>query len=354
LRLSTTPSHPAVTAFDIDDLTAAHADMDVVERDGMTLESTGLRARRVVVRLESTVVAYQSVNLRVRAHTRTRDGLLGYCVFGPRSVGTVDGLQIRPGTVLVAPPETAAAFVVEPGWESITVMVRPDDLRAHLAARRREDEFHEPDGVEVLHASPDRGGALFRMGRRLTAIAARRPALFEVGGAARDAAEAELLDVLLGTLRSADGVAPSSAERTQQARSRIVQIAEDYVLAHGGERVYVSHLCREADVSERTLESIFQEVVGMSPTAYLTRLRLHRVRAALLAAEPGSTRVATEAVRWGFWHFGDFSRAYKRCFGESPSDTLRRPPAAHDLGSSTETTNQAPDLTMGRGGSSHA
>jgi hypothetical protein len=30
------------------------------------------------------------------------------------------------------------------------------------------------------------------------------------------------------------------------------------------------------------------------------------------------------ALDWGFWHFGDFSRAYKDCFGELPSDTLRR------------------------------
>jgi AraC-like DNA-binding protein len=44
--------------------------------------------------------------------------------------------------------------------------------------------------------------------------------------------------------------------------------------------------------------------------------------------------VTTEALRWGFWHFGDFSRAYKSCFGELPSDTLRRElPAAVKPGS---------------------
>jgi transcriptional regulator GlxA family with amidase domain len=56
----------------------------------------------------------------------------------------------------------------------------------------------------------------------------------------------------------------------------------------------------------------------------LTRLRLHRVRQALLAAPPASTTVTTEALNWGFWHFGDFSRAYRDCFGELPSATLRR------------------------------
>jgi AraC family ethanolamine operon transcriptional activator len=60
--------------------------------------------------------------------------------------------------------------------------------------------------------------------------------------------------------------------------------------------------------------------------AYLTRLRLHRVRHALLAATPGSTTVSTEALNWGFWHFGEFSRAYSDCFGELPSATLRKKP----------------------------
>jgi AraC family transcriptional regulator, ethanolamine operon transcriptional activator len=54
------------------------------------------------------------------------------------------------------------------------------------------------------------------------------------------------------------------------------------------------------------------------------KLRLHRVRHALVAVTPGSTTVAAEALRWGFWHFGDFARAYSECFGELPSQTLAR------------------------------
>jgi AraC-like DNA-binding protein len=59
---------------------------------------------------------------------------------------------------------------------------------------------------------------------------------------------------------------------------------------------------------------------------YLIRLKLHRVRQALLAATQGSTTVSAEALNWGFWHFGEFSRAYRECFGELPSDTLRKKP----------------------------
>jgi AraC-like DNA-binding protein len=48
------------------------------------------------------------------------------------------------------------------------------------------------------------------------------------------------------------------------------------------------------------------------------------VRKALQMATHGSTTVSAQALNWGFWHFGDFSRAYKNCFGELPSKTLRR------------------------------
>ena len=90
----------------------------------------------------------------------------------------------------------------------------------------------------------------------------------------------------------------------------------------------MTDLCRAAGVSERALEYAFKEVMGLTPVAYLTRLRLHRVRQALLAGTHGSTTVSAVALDWGFWHFGEFSRAYKDCFGELPSDTLRRKPSA--------------------------
>lgn len=55
-------------------------------------------------------------------------------------------------------------------------------------------------------------------------------------------------------------------------------------LSHTAERVYVTDLCEAAGVSERTLQYAFKELMGLTPVAYLTRLRLHRVRQALRAA----------------------------------------------------------------------
>jgi AraC-like DNA-binding protein len=321
---STTPAQPAVTVVDISDLTAANAGMTVVEQIGMPLVSRPLRAQRVIVRLQSAIVVYHSTNLPVRARSRVHDGLMAYSTFGPQAAGTVEGLAVRPGMLLVVEPETEAGFVVDPGYESIATLVRPDDVRAHLAARQRGGEFRWPQGVEVLRTDPAQARALFRWGKRLTVAASKKPALFEEGRPEREAAQVELLEVLLTAMRSADKLEPTATERTRQGYSRIVKIAEDHARSRAGERVHVSDLCRAADVSERTLEYAFKDVTGLSPMAYLVRLRLHWVHAALLAAESGSTRISTEALNWGFWHFGEFSRAYKQCFGESPSVTLQR------------------------------
>jgi AraC-like DNA-binding protein len=88
-------------------------------------------------------------------------------------------------------------------------------------------------------------------------------------------------------------------------------------------------LCRVVGVSERTLGYAFKEITGLGPMAYLIRVRLHRVRQALLAAKPGSTTVSATALDWGFWHLGEFSSAYKDFFGETPSATLRKSPVGN-------------------------
>jgi AraC family transcriptional regulator, ethanolamine operon transcriptional activator len=115
-----------------------------------------------------------------------------------------------------------------------------------------------------------------------------------------------------------------------------VRAAEDYALSHTGDRIYVGDLCRAAATSERALEYAFKSIMGLTPVAYLTRLRLHRVRRALLTATHGSATVSALALDCGFWHFGDFSRAYKECFGELPSETLRRTPDGSELKASPQ------------------
>lgn len=318
----------AVSVDELDDPTAVGAGIELIEQDAVQLQAMPLRARRVIVRLADSSVVHYSSNLRVRTRTSARPGWLAWVTFGPRARGTVNGLPVRPGRVLAAEPGAEVGFVAEAGWQSITFLLSARLLAAQLAARQRE--FRLPRGVELLQVAPQHGRRLYAWGKRLTVLAARQPARFEPLRKERVAAQAELLETLLDTVGLAGDLDASRDDRTRQAQGLIVKRAEDHALAQAGEHLHVGDLCRAAGVSERTLQYAFKEILGLTPMAYLVRLRLHRVRRALLAARPGSTTVAAEALDCGFWHFGEFSRAYRECFGELPSATLRRRPVAPD------------------------
>jgi AraC-like DNA-binding protein len=311
---------------EISDPTAAGAGIELIEQDVVQLQPLSLRVRRVIVRLGASAVVFHSTNRRVRVRASARRGLVAYVTFGPKSKGTVNGIPVGAGLMLAAAPDVEASFVADAGYESLTFLLPPDEIRAHLAARQREAEFHLPRGVETLQVDEESARRLFGWGKRLVDAAARQPAPFNERQTERMAAEVELVELLLASLGGARDFEPDRSDRARQAQTLIVKVAEDYALSQTGVPLYVSDLCRVAAVSERSLEYAFKEVMGMTPVTYLIRVRLHRVRQALLAATQGSTTVSAEALNWGFWHFGEFSRAYRDCFGELPSDTLRRKP----------------------------
>ena len=61
---------------------------------------------------------------------------------------------------------------------------------------------------------------------------------------------------------------------------------------------------------------------------------------AIQQADPSATTVTRLATDHGFWELGRFAVAYRALFGESPSESLRRPPddrpLYHDRASSLE------------------
>jgi AraC family transcriptional regulator, ethanolamine operon transcriptional activator len=111
--------------------------------------------------------------------------------------------------------------------------------------------------------------------------------------------------------------------RQPSNRARLMCRAEDYLQANLRHPLSLFDLCRELAVSERTLHYAFQDVRGLSPMAYFQASRLNAVRQELKAARAGTATVYEIAQRWGFWHTGEFAAAYRRLFGELPSQSLK-------------------------------
>lgn len=320
-----TANVPAVEVTEIFDPAVANSAFEFLDQDLVQLPSnTSLKARQVIVRLDAAILVYYSTNVRVRTRPTLHKGLTAYITYGPGSTGTVNGLPVRSDVLLAVPATQSLAVVADPGYECASLLIRPEDLAAHLTTQGQEESQVLLRRVEMLTIDPALTGKLFEWAKRLVESAVEQPEMFNASTERTMAAKQDMLETLLSTLAASSKLTLERRDRTRLMQSDIVRAAEQYALAHTSDRIYVKDLCQAAGVSERSLEYAFRAEMGLSPTAYLTRIRLHRVREALLKGTASSTTVTNEALRWGFWHFGEFAKAYKECFQELPSDTLRR------------------------------
>lgn len=108
------------------------------------------------------------------------------------------------------------------------------------------------------------------------------------------------------------------------AAPRHVRLAEDFMAAHVGDAISVGDVAAAAGVSIRTLFEGFRHFRGTTPMAALRAMRLEAVRGELLVAAGRATSVTDIALKWGFINLGRFAEAYRKRYGELPSQTLRR------------------------------
>jgi AraC-like DNA-binding protein len=102
-----------------------------------------------------------------------------------------------------------------------------------------------------------------------------------------------------------------------------VDQAERMMRARLSEPLSTEDVATEVGVSVRSLQSAFSTIRGKPPRDVLRQMRLDHARELLMAA--GDTPKVTEvALSCGIAHFGRFSDAYRRRFGENPSDTRKR------------------------------
>lgn len=314
----------AVTIFDLVVPTKSTEGFDDIYQEVIHLDAAPFRARRIVVRLVTCIVVVIWAKTRLRSRSTVHENLVAFQVVAPKARGQLGGVAFRQDELIVAAPGAVDELVLEPGYRSAVVLIPPEQLLAHLRRRGRIGDLRIPLGAERRRLDVSRVRSLYDLCRGVSLVALRRRELFEDRPKMREAVEFEVIETLLATLDKAEVSEASPNDRTRRQYSRMVRLAEKRTLADPSARIYVSDLCEAAGVSERTLQTAFREAVGMPPVSFLKRVRLHQARRALETATRGSTRVTNVALDWGFWHFGEFSRAYKDCFGESPSSTLRR------------------------------
>ncbi|MES0811240.1 AraC family transcriptional regulator [Roseibium sp. SCPC15] len=88
------------------------------------------------------------------------------------------------------------------------------------------------------------------------------------------------------------------------------------------EDIGLFEICGHAGTTPRNLQLVFKKELGCSPIQYLQSARMKFARH-LLLSDAGNHSIAEIADRSGHRHFGRFSVAYKKQFGETPRDTMR-------------------------------
>lgn len=96
-----------------------------------------------------------------------------------------------------------------------------------------------------------------------------------------------------------------------------------YIMANLTKRITLTELELVSGLSARTLQNQFQKKFSCSPMRWITQRRLEACNQKLQKAESSDT-VTTIALNFGFTNLGNFSRMYAECFGELPSETLKK------------------------------
>ncbi len=115
----------------------------------------------------------------------------------------------------------------------------------------------------------------------------------------------------------------SSETVNRKSELRIVRDSLRTIREADSSPLTIADLCHMAGVGKSRLHQAFSEIYGISPGAYLYRLRLTSIREKLLSEEAPPSSVKDVAIQHGFLSSGQFARAYRDMFGELPSQTLR-------------------------------
>ena len=118
------------------------------------------------------------------------------------------------------------------------------------------------------------------------------------------------------------GQTPAKSQRAL-GRGDLVRQTEAFLEANLNQPITLANVAKGIFASQRTLTYAFDQILGISPMAYLKILRLQAVHRLLKMTVPGTKTVSAIAAEQGFYSPGHFARDYKTMFGKSPKETLK-------------------------------
>ena len=217
-------------------------------------------------------------------------------------------------------------LAVCPGGEAL-VGKTPAGLNVYCMDVSRElllEETAERNGVDVIYDAPGVRSLREVLESGLATLARLQSP--EQPSAAAMAFKSSVADALWRVMsRTGADTAQSVPQGAKRRALRQFRIAQEYIDHRLTDGISIAEVCRHTGASRRSLECVFQSILGMGPGAYIRNLQLNRVRRDLLSGEKDGVSIGDIAARYGVWHWSRFSQNYKLLFGELPSQTRARP-----------------------------
>lgn len=209
---------------------------------------------------------------------------------------------------------TAAAFMGSAGERRHAGGQRVVQLRL-LVEQQRLVQWLGPDACSQL--IPERGVRALASARTCAASASHVTALYRspaADGLAGLDCKIHALSLLAQELRAL-GLSGPAVQHPRGADHERLLRARDLMLAHMERPLTVAYLSAEIGMSETRFKAGFREAFGASVGKMLLQMRMERAQVLL---ESGC-QVAQAAWQVGYAHPGNFSTAFLRYFGRSPS-----------------------------------
>lgn len=233
------------------------------------------------------------------------------------------GMPLHADTVLIVLPESPCELMLGPE-SSVSIVIAPLQAGALRAIEKNRDSYGPAGKQFSLFRRECHAGTLW---------SARYAAMFEslAGAPGRDVAglvgdgfadmmadESNLHDLFAHVVPH---VRHASTRRPHYSTFRKVGY---FMRTHLQRDIYVEEVAKAVQVSDRTLRHVFDDFLGISPTRYLSLLRLHEASRQLSVRNVGKLSIKSVAMSCGLWDLSRFAASYRRAFDELPSDTLTR------------------------------
>ena len=304
--------------YDIEEQGQAARPWEIVHRQ---MSPGNFRASTEYVRFNGILCYRQHWARRTLVKGATPSGFLTLgCSYTPETHVQWCGLELDTQNFALAHSASEIEYVIPENSDHWWLLIPYDVLLRHINHAPRESKLF--GDTRHLVCDPESGRVLAAWIPDMIEKYRLHPELLEQEQE-RKRLESKLLKMILQCANSDVSDAQDiSPHKRNLVFCRALEFAEGLL---SDLPITVPEFAEEVGVSQRVLEVIFNEKLGITPKKFLRRFRLNQAYRELLSVPGKKFSTVTEvAFRYGFTELGRFAVEYKRMFGESPSTTLTR------------------------------